>query len=34
MKQLRKLYLSDTAVTAAGVEEFRRANPLCEVSWK
>jgi Leucine-rich repeat (LRR) protein len=34
MKQLRKLYLGGSAVTAAGVEAFRRANPLCEVSWK
>jgi hypothetical protein len=34
MKQLRKLYLGGSAVTATGVETFRRANPLCEVSWK
>jgi hypothetical protein len=34
MKQLRKLYLAGTAVTAPAVEAFRRANPQCEVSWK
>ena len=34
MKQLRKLYLSGSAVTAAGVDAFHHANPLCEVSWK
>jgi hypothetical protein len=34
MKQLRKLYLGGSAVTAGAVEAFRRANPLCEVSWK
>jgi hypothetical protein len=34
MKQLRKLYLGGSAVTSAGVDAFRRANPLCELSWK
>jgi Leucine-rich repeat (LRR) protein len=32
-KSLRKLYLSGSQVTSAGVEAFRRANPQCEVSW-
>jgi hypothetical protein len=32
-KQLRKLYLRGSKVTAPGVEEFRRNNPNCEVSW-
>ncbi len=31
---LRHIYLSGTAVTADGVDGFRRAHPECEVSWK
>src|SRR5262249_31490027 len=29
----RRLYLTGSRVTAAGVESFRKANPTCEGSW-
>jgi Leucine-rich repeat (LRR) protein len=32
--KLRHIYLSGTAVTADGVDAFRRGHPECEVSWK
>lgn len=31
---LERLYLRETAVTAEGVDQFRRGNPKCFVSWR
>jgi hypothetical protein len=34
LKNLRKLFVRGSGVTAGGVEAFRAANPQCEVSWQ
>ena len=34
VRTLHHIYLAGTAVTAEGVEAFRRTHPECEVSWK